>query len=308
MQTILGSTGVIGTGIAGALAKYSGEIRLVSRSPRPVNGGEELLSADLTDAGQTGRAVSGSDVVYLTAGIRYRTKAWQEQWPVIMRNVIGACEKHDAKLVFFDNVYAYGLVDGWMTEETPQRPISKKGEVRARIADLLLDEVAKGRLTAQIVRAADFYGKSSLSMVSVMVFENYAKGKAAQWMADDSRKHSFTYIPDAAGATALLGNTPDAFNQVWHLPSDHQVLTGREFILKTAAAFGVEPRYTVLKKWMLRMLGIFVPEIAESMEMLYQMERDYLFDSSKFRERFSFRTTTYEEGILATAREYGEGR
>jgi hypothetical protein len=35
-----------------------------------------------------------------------------------------------------------------------------------------------------------------------------------------NKKHSFIYTPDAAKATAILGNTPDAYNQVWHLPTD----------------------------------------------------------------------------------------
>jgi len=53
-----------------------------------------------------------------------------------------------------------------------------------------------------------------------MVFENYAKGKKAQLMISDQYKHSLIYTPDAGQATALLGNTPSAFNQVWHLPTD----------------------------------------------------------------------------------------
>ncbi len=303
MQTILGANGAIGVELAQCLAQYTGRIRLVSRNPRKVNPDDELLSADLTDAQQTLKAVEGSQVAYLTAGLKYDINVWRSQWPAIMTNVIAACKKHNAKLVFFDNVYMYGKVDGWMTEETPVHPTSKKGEVRAAIAEMLLSEVRKGDLRALIARSADFYGqRTASSAVGMLVFENLKKGKKAQWLVNAKARHTHTYIPDAGKATALLGNTESAYNQVWHLPTDHNALTGEEFIGKVARELGVEPRYSVLSKGMLRMAGLFNGVIRESVEMLYQNESDYLFDSNKFGKTFDFRTTTYDAGIRDTAK------
>jgi nucleoside-diphosphate-sugar epimerase len=306
MQVILGSSGIIGTEVAKALHKsFTQEIRLVSRNPKQVNPTDQLFKADLLDHDQVMQAVKGSEVVYLTAGIQYKAKIWAAQWPVIMRNVIDACKEHKAKLVFFDNVYTYGRVDGWMTEETPYNPCSKKGEIRLKIVNNLLDEVKKGNLQALIARAADFYGPDTpLSFVNVMVFENLAKGKKPQWMIDVNKKHSFTYTPDAGLATAMLGNTPSAYNQVWHVPTNRNVLTGKEFIELAAKDFNVKPAYMVLPKWMVQMAGLFNPNIKEAVEMLYQSKYDYLFDSSKFEKAFGFKPTTYEEGIKATAAAY----
>jgi nucleoside-diphosphate-sugar epimerase len=306
MQTILGSTGIIGTEVAIALHKsYTKEIRLVSRNPKQFNPTDQLFRADLLDRGQVMQAVKGSEVVYLTAGIQYNVKIWAEQWPVIMQNVIDACREHKAKLVFFDNVYTYGRVDGWMTEETPYNPCSKKGEIRLKIVNNLMDEVKKGNLQALIARAADFYGPDTpLSFVNVMVFENLAKGKKPQWMIDVNRKHSFTYTPDAGLATAMLGNTISAFNQVWHVPTDRNALTGKEFIELAAKAFNVKPAYMVLPKWMVQMAGLFNQNIKEAVEMLYQSKYDYLFDGSKFEKAFGYKPTSYESGIIATAEAY----
>lgn len=75
-----------------------------------------------------------------------------------MANTIEACKRSRAKLVFFDNVYMYGQVNGAMTEETPFNSCSKKREVRAEIATAIKDEWKAGALTAMIARAADFYG------------------------------------------------------------------------------------------------------------------------------------------------------
>jgi len=298
MQTILGSGGIIARHLSAALPAYTNNIRLVSRNPKTVTGREELVSADLTSAEQVMNAVKGSEVVYLTAGLQYDIKVWQEKWPVLMQNVINACKENGARLVFFDNVYMYGKVNGPMTEETPYNPCSRKGEVRARIARMILDEVKKGSLTALIARSADFYGpETQNSFLNVMVFDNLRKGKSAQLMITKNLKHSLTYTPDAGKATALLGNTLTAFNQTWHLPTDSNVLTGQQIVEIAAKELNIKAKITVLPRFMVQIAGIFNPIIRESVEMLYQYDSDYIFDSGKFDKAFAFNKVLYKDGI-----------
>jgi nucleoside-diphosphate-sugar epimerase len=298
MQTILGSGGIIGNHLAKSLPSYTNSVRLVSRNPKTVTGKEELFSADLTSAGQVMQAVKGSEIVYLTAGLQYNIKTWQEQWPRLMQNVIIACKEYGSKLVFFDNVYMYGKVAGPMTEETPYNPCSRKGEVRARIATMILDEVAKGSLTALIARAADFYGPETYnSFLNMMVFENLKKGKSAQLMISKNLKHSFTYTPDAGKATALLGNTPSAYDQTWHLPTDSNTLTTQQFVEIAASELKIKAKITVLPRLMIQLAGLFNPIIKESVEMLYQYDSDYIFNSDKFDKAFTFNKILYSEGI-----------
>lgn len=306
MQTILGSSGIIGKEVARELYRsYTKEIRLVSRNPKQVNPTDQLFKADLLDREEVFEAVKGSEVVYLTAGIEYSGKAWSAQWPVIIRNVVDACIAEKAKLVFFDNVYSYGKVDGWMTEETPYNPCSKKGRIRFGVISVMLEEMKKGNLQVLIARAPDFYGPDTPnSFLNVMIFDNFRKGKKAQLFISATKKHSLIYTPDAGKATAILGNTPSAFNQVWHLPTDRNVLTGAEFVELAAKAYGARPGYTVLSKFMVRLAGLFVPVIRESLEMLYQNEFDYLFDSSKFEKAFNLKPTKYVDGISSTANFY----
>jgi len=303
IQTILGSTGVIGKELAKALPQYTNKIRLVSRNPKKVNDGDELFSANLLNAEDVLKAVEGSEVVYLTAGLQYDINVWRRDWPIVMKNVIEACKKNKSKLVFFDNVYSYGKVDGWMTEETPAKPDSEKGKVRTMLNEMIMNEVKGGNLEAIIAKAADFYGPyTPLSFVNIMVFQNFKKGKKAQWMIDINKKHSFTFTPDAGKGTAILGNTESAYNQFWHLPTNKNVLTGKEFIELTAKAMGVKPDYMVVKRWMLSLLGLFNNVIKENNEMLYQLDSDYLFDSSKFERTFNFKPIDYEEGIISAAK------
>lgn len=137
-----------------------------------------------------------------------------------------------------------------------------------------------------------------------MVMKNLKEGKKAMWFVGSDIKHSFTYTPDAAKATALLGNTPDAYGQVWHLPTENRNITGKEIITMIAREMGTEPKISLLPKFMLLPLGLFIPIMKEMREMIYQYDRDYFFDSSKFTRKFGLAATPYEEGIKVTCQAY----
>jgi len=300
MQTILGSGGAIGLELAKVLPQCTNKIRLVSRNPQKVNPSDELFSANLLNAGETDEAIKGSDVVYVTVGFPYSTRTWAQNWPPFINNVLHSCKKYQSKLVFFDNIYMYdqNSLNG-MTEDTPINPSSKKGRIRAQIASHILKESKVGNIQALIARSADFYGPGikNTSMLTETVFNNLAKGKKATWMSSVKFKHSFTYTPDAGKATAILGNSEDAWGQVWHLPTASNPLTGKEWIEAIAKELGVNSKFQVAPKFLIRIIGLFVPIMKEMVEMMYQYNRDYVFDSSKFEKHFDFKPTPYFDGI-----------
>jgi nucleoside-diphosphate-sugar epimerase len=304
MQTILGSGGSIGVPLARELRQYTGQIRLVSRNPEKVNPTDELFPADFTDFTQIQKAIAGSEVVYVVVGFEYNIKVWRQLWPPFMKAVLDACITHHAKLVFFDNVYMYAeSAIPHMTEEAPLQPPSKKGAVRKQLHEMIFDEVAKNNLPALIARSADFYGPDNRnSTLSIMAAENLAKGKKAQAMGKLDKVHTYTYTPDAARATAILGNTADAYNQVWHVPTTGEKLTSRQWIQLIADELNVEPEIQLIPLWMLRAMGLFVPVLREFPEMLYQYENDYIFDSSKFENRFGMKAVAPVDGIKAMVR------
>lgn len=299
MQTILGANGTIGTVLAKELKSFTSQIRLVSRHPKKVNETDELFPADLTDPEQVEKAIAGSSVVYLVVGFEYKLKEWQDKWPRLMHATISACIRHNAKLVFFDNIYLYDInAIQHMTEDSAINPPSKKGKVRKEIAEMIMHEVKAGRLTALIARSADFYGPDNdKSILIETVYKNIKKGKKPNWFINADKKHSFTYSPDAAKATAILGNTPDAYNQVWHLPTDKNTLTGKEMIALFNKEMNASKKLMVVPLFMIKILGIFIPIMREMPEMMYQYDRDYFFDSGKFEKRFNFQPTGYKEGV-----------
>ncbi|MCF8233869.1 MAG: NAD(P)H-binding protein [Bacteroidales bacterium] len=307
MQTILGAGGAIGQELAKALTKFTKDIRLVSRNPKKISENDQLFSADLTKNEEVDKAIEGSEIVYLTVGFEYKTKVWREKWPLLMRNVIDACKNHNTKLVFFDNVYMYDKeFINHMTEETPIRPSSKKGEVRNEISQMLMDEVEKDQLTALIARSADFLGVHN-SIPVEMAAKPLLKNKKANWISGFDKIHSFTYIPDAAEGTAILGNAPEAYGQVWHLPTDPSPLTARQWVDMIAEEAGTKPRYNALPVWMMRIAGLLSSIMREFPEMAYQYDRDYFFDSSKFNEHFKYTPVKPKAAVKEVMKELKKG-
>ena len=196
----------------------------------------------------------------------------------------------------------YGKVKGEMTENTPYNPCSKKGEIRARVATMLEEEMKNDNIKAIIARAADLYGPfgTKTSLPFIFVIDKLMKGKKAQWLASDDKKHSFTYTIDSAKGMVLLANNKESNNQIWHLPTYNPAITGKEFIEQVAKEFNVKPNYSILKKWMIKMAGFFDRTISEVYEMLYQNEDEYIFNSTKFNDFFNFKPKTYREGIKET--------
>ena len=306
MQTILGAGGAIGKPLAKELKNYTDKIRLAARNPEKINDDDELFICDLLDKKSTMQAVAKSSIAYLTVGLEYKLKTWQRDWPVLMENLINACLHHHCKLVFLDNVYMYDIKHiPHMTETSEINPLSEKGKVRAQLVHMIFDAIQHKGLQALIARSADFYGPgANASALKIGVIDKLLKNSKPFWQADAHKIHSMTYTPDAAKATALLGNTPEAYNQVWHLPTSTEKLTGADYIKMATDAMNKPYTYSVYSKGLMKMIGWFVPSVKELVEMLYQNDRDYFFDSSKFNRTFNFETTSYKDGIQSMVEYY----
>ncbi|EAQ32807.1 MULTISPECIES: NAD-dependent epimerase/dehydratase family protein [Idiomarina] len=302
MQTILGASGQIGIELARALHRdYTTDIRIVSRNPSKVNPTDSTMSANLLNAEQTAHAVKGSDIVYLTVGLPMDTERWEQEWPVIMRNVIDACKTHNAKLVFFDNTYMYPQTAEPQTEDILFEPHGRKGQVRADIAQELICAQTEKDIVALIARAPEFYGpERTQSITQSTLIEPLKRGKKARVFLRDDTQRTLIYTPDASRALALLGNTPDAFDQTWHLPCDDNRLTYRGMV-ETIETITQKPyRYSIVKPWQLKLASVFSKTLRDAQELMPRYQVDNVFISDKFKARFpEFSVTSYQEGLKA---------
>ncbi|WP_454046886.1 NAD-dependent epimerase/dehydratase family protein [Chryseobacterium sp. Marseille-Q8038] len=300
MQTILGANGQIGEELARELARnYTSDIRIVSRNAKKVNATDRVFSADLSDREKAIEAVKGSEIAYFTLGLPMDTVLWEKQFSVILKNVIEACKINGTKLVFFDNTYMYPQNNEVLTEQTQFAPVGRKGNVRREMAEMLLKEMKAGTIEAVICRAPEFYGPGKTqSITNSLIFNVIKEDKKLKVPLRDDKLRSLIWTPDASRATALIGNTPDAYGQTWHLPVDDNKLTYEEFIALTSQIYGKEFRYAVIPNLAFTIGSFFNKNAKELKELLPRYQYDNLFDDSKFRKRFpEFKVTPYRQGI-----------
>ncbi|MFT3678639.1 MAG: NAD-dependent epimerase/dehydratase family protein [Ferruginibacter sp.] len=300
MQVILGANGQIGEELARELKRnFTSDIRIVSKEAKKVNDTDEVFSADLTISEKAMEAVKGAEIAYFTLGLPISSDLWEELFPLILKNVIDACKMSGTKLVFFDNTYMYPQDDRVLTERTAFAPLGRKARVRRLMAEMVLKEMQSGELEAVICRAPEFYGPGKTqSITNTLLFNNLKEGKKLKVPLRDNKKRSLIWTPDASRATALIGNTPDAFGQTWHLPVDKSHPTYKEFIALVSGIYGKELKYSIVPKLLFKIGARFNERVKELQELLPRYEHHNIFDDSKFRKRFpDFEVTSYKQGV-----------
>ncbi|CDR62598.1 NAD-dependent epimerase/dehydratase family protein [Staphylococcus schweitzeri] len=299
MQTILGSNGQIGQEIAKEIySKYTKNIRLVSRKPQKIHDTDELIPADLLKYEDTYKAIEGSEIVYFAVGLPPDSEMWEKRFSIIMENVIKACQETNSKLAFFDNTYMYEKNDNVQVESSPFKAKGRKSKVRAEMANMLLSAMEDKTIDAVIGRAPEFYGPDlTQSITNSMIFNRVKEDKRAIVPLSDSVLRTLIWTPDASRALALLGNTPDAYGETWHLPTDSSI-TYRNLINKVENITNKKVNYTVLPMWMFKVGSLFNKQVKELVELLPRYKYDNIFKSQKFKKQFpDFKTTTFDEGI-----------
>jgi nucleoside-diphosphate-sugar epimerase len=299
MDVVFGCNGPVGVELMGRLHAQGRRVRGVCRSGRSeAPEGVEIVAGDLADAEAAKRLAEGAQTVFCCVGVDYTR--WPDVWPALVRGLIAAAASSGARLVFADNLYAYGPVDGPLREGLPPTTYGRKPALRARLASELLEAHASGRVRATLVRAADFYGpRALLSVLGARVFLAALQGRAAQLLADIDQPHTFTYVPDFARALATVADDARAFGRIWHVPNA-PACTTREVVGIIYLLADRRPRVTVLPLWAMSLLGYVSPLMRELNELRFQRDRPYVVDHSAFAATFYPDFTPLEDGLRAT--------
>ena len=203
--------------------------------------------------------------------------------PTLTQSIADAAAAAGARLVYADNLYAYGPVDGPITEDLPAQATTNKGRIRALMAERLLAAHHSGTLQVAIGRSSDYYGPGGANrVVGDILFGAAVNGRRARWLGRLDVPHSLNYLPDVARALIILGARPEALGEVWHLPAAEPV-TGRGFVELIAAALGRPVKVTATSRPALRLAGVFDPRARETIELLYQWERPFVLHASRFQ-------------------------
>jgi len=294
--------GQVGSLLAERLLAVGHEVRVVKRSSGGIPAGAEAMLGDAADAGFCTTAAKGAATVYHCMNPPYSTKLWAEFVPRYMTNLIEASGRAGARLVVLDNVYMLGKPGGKpLSAETPVNPCSRKGEIRAKAAQLLFDAHRRGDVRATCGRASDFYGPGgTLTQLGDYFWPRVLKGSSGQVLAIPDAIHTYHYIPDVAAGLATLGSAPDeVFGRPWMLPC-RPAESLRDLVRRLERPFGAPIALTVVAGWMRSLLSVFIPPLREMPEMQYQWEEPFVIDDRPFRERFGVLPEDADRAAAAT--------
>ncbi|MGW6728033.1 NAD-dependent epimerase/dehydratase family protein [Nocardia sp. NPDC055029] len=293
LHVIVGA-GPVGTATAHLLADAGHQVRLVTRrGGGPAHSSIELIATDANDAAALARHVKGAAALYSCAGPAYHR--WPQEWPPLGAALRTVARETGAVLVTTGNLYGYGLVDGPMTEQTPLRPNTVKGRVRAQVwLDALADHEA-GRLRTVEVRGSDYLGAGVVSSFTVLVLPRILAGRRASITADLDAPHSWTYVGDVARTLVAVASDESAWGKPWHVPTPPPVSV-RALAVRTAELAEAPPaRVSALPVAALRLAGLFDSAARETVEMRYQMNRPFVMDSSATTAAFGLTPTPTDE-------------
>jgi nucleoside-diphosphate-sugar epimerase len=111
--------------------------------------------------------------------------------------------------------------------------------------------------------------------------------------------HTYTYVDDFAGGLITLATRDEALGQIWHVPSA-ETITTRQFIDMAYSQAGRETKIRAGTRLPLTVMSLFNSKMKFALQVLYQFDRPFIVDSSKFEKAFGANPLPHEEGVSRT--------
>ncbi len=299
-HVVLG-TGTIGSTLANYLATDGHTVRAVNRSGArgALDPAVSLTSGDITNPVFAASALAGADVVYQVTQPAYHR--WAGEFPALQDAVLNAAEAAGASVVLADNLYCYGDPGTTITEATPEIPASTKGEIRKAMSDDALARHAAGRVRVALSRPSNYVG-ADYEVFRDLIIARLRGGKPAQILGSADQPHSFSYADDVARAMAAIGTSDKGWGRAWVAPT-MEPITQRDLLTRLWVAAGHEgdPRFSALSGLPMRMLGLFMPALGASIEMMYEWDKPFIADSAQFEATFGFGASSWDDVIAGMA-------
>jgi len=304
-HVVLG-TGAIGRAVMEELIKRGESVRMVNRSGRmdEAPAEVEVVASDLYIQANVKEVTRDAQVVYQASQPDYNQ--WPGKFPLLQKSIIEGLTGSNAKLVLVENLYMYGDTEGMpMTEDTPYNAHTRKGRVRGEISRAAFKAHQEGRVRVTAARGGNFFGPwGTASTMGGRAFYPLLRGKPAQLIGRTDLPHTHTYVKDFGKALVVLGERAEADGQAWHVPNDMPEITQGELVRMFAEEAGVEPKISSMGKLMMAIGGVFLPEARETLEMMYEFDKPFIVDSSKFEKMFGMRATPIRAAIRETVNWY----
>ena len=292
-HVVFGCNGPVGRGLVEQLAAQGHEVVGVCRSgdakaPR----GVRIEAGDARDRDTAARLARDADVVHAAIGIPY--PQWTDHFMPIVDGLLHGARAARARLVWTDNLYAYGPRNEPLHEDMKLSSYGKKPALRSRMVERMLEEHEAGRVPVAFVRASDFVGpRARNAILGDYTFQRALDGKRPQFLGDPDQPHAYTYIPDLVRTQLAVAADESAFGKAWHVPNP-PTRTTREIVADLATRLDRPLEIQVLPDFVRTVMGWFDPTMREFGELMYQWKRPFLVDDTRVRERFGIVSTGWD--------------
>lgn len=246
---VLGASGLFGGHAARAFAAAGWEVRRYQR-------GTDMVAA-----------ARGVDVI--VNGLNppmYHD--WATLIPAITRDVIAAGEASGATVIVPGNVYVYGRAEGPWRPDTPHRPTSRKGAIRAAMEAEYRAASARG-MQVVIVRGGDFLAPDEdHSFWNMMTLKGLAKGRIVSMTAPEVTR-AYAYLPDMARIAVALADKRASLPAFTDMPYAGYTLSMADLKAHLERLTGARLRITRFGWWQMTLLAPFWELARELREMRY---------------------------------------
>ena len=305
---VIFGTGPLAQATMRALLKRGKTVKMINRTgkrPSEVPANVEIIGGDAYSTDFTRSVTKGASVVCQCAQPEYHE--WVTKFPPLQAAILEGAAASGAKLIVGENLYMYGDTNGQPIHEgLPYAAQTRKGKVRGEMANALLEAHRTGQVRVAMARGADFYGPGVLgSTLGDRTIIPLLQGKPAEVTGTLDLPHTYTYISDFGETLAVLGERDEALGEAWHVPNP-PTLTQRELVSLFFKEAGLEPKFSVMGKFMMMIGGLFIPAAKETVEMLYEFEKPFIVSADKFIRAFGEIATPHETAVKETLAWYRE--
>ncbi|MBU2983108.1 epimerase [Lentibacter algarum] len=203
---------------------------------------------------------------------------WAEIIPEITEQVIAAAKASGATVVLPGNVYVFGDEAGEWSEQTPHRPVSRKGKIRADM------EARYAHSGVQVInlRAGSFIDPDkNADIVSLMILNKIKKGRIGA-TGDRRVKHAYAYLPDWARAVALLAEQREALGVYEDIPFPGHAFSLDELKAEIERMTQSKLIVRAFPWWLFRLTAPFWELARELLEMRYLFDTSHWLSSDRF--------------------------
>ncbi len=288
---ILGANGRLGCAAAQAFNAAGWRVLAqVRRDPAPdLPAGATLVRAALSDTRALSAAAAGASVLLHAVNPVYTR--WDAEALPALHAGLDVAEHLDAHFMLPGNVYNFGAgMPALLCEDTPQRPSTRKGEIRVQMEALMAQRAARGGFTASVLRAGDFFGAGSGNWFDQAILKSLRSGKLV-YPGPLDVPHAWAYLPDLARAFVRVAEQPRALAHSEALRSWHfegHTLTGAELLAAIEVAaieLGIAPpdgfRRAGMPWGLMRAFGLAVPLWRELARMSYSWRVPHALDGRR---------------------------